>query len=56
MKCPKCDKETHITDSRKTKNNIVRRRRECICCKFRFTTYEIFIAGTELKLLKKYIR
>jgi len=42
MKCPKCDCEKHnIIDSRPTNTNLIRRRRECIECKKRFTTYEM---------------
>jgi transcriptional repressor NrdR len=42
MKCPYCFfPETKVIDSRESENgSIVRRRRECIQCKRRFTTYE----------------
>lgn len=41
MRCPNCEKcETQVIDSRMTENNTVRRRRECSCCRFRFTTFE----------------
>jgi transcriptional repressor NrdR len=42
MKCPYCSfQETKVIDSRESENgSIVRRRRECIQCKRRFTTYE----------------
>lgn len=48
MKCPFCGcKETKVTDSRSTNDGaIIRRRRECIKCNFRFSTHE------ELELLK----
>ncbi len=40
MLCPECKKsETKVLDSRNEKR-FVRRRRECLRCKFRFTTYE----------------
>lgn len=38
--CPTCRKtETRVVDSRDDEN-VVRRRRECLGCKYRFTTYE----------------
>lgn len=42
MKCPFChDLENHVIDSRLTKDGgVIRRRRECLHCKRRFTTYE----------------
>lgn len=42
MYCPFCDaNDTKVTDSRLIREgNQVRRRRECLICKERFTTYE----------------
>ncbi|MCX6811760.1 MAG: transcriptional regulator NrdR [Candidatus Berkelbacteria bacterium] len=41
MQCPNCKKcETQVIDSRLSDENTVRRRRECSCCRFRFTTFE----------------
>lgn len=42
MKCPSCDNlENKVVDSRITKEgDIIRRRRECLSCNKRFTTYE----------------
>lgn len=42
MKCPYCtETESKVVDSRHTdEDNAIRRRRECIACKRRFTTYE----------------
>ena len=42
MKCPFCAYEdSKVIDSRPTdENQTIRRRRECIYCKKRFTTYE----------------
>lgn len=42
MKCPICDDlENRVIDSRLTQDNdVIRRRRECMKCKRRFTTYE----------------
>ena len=40
MFCPECKKcDTKVIDSRDDMK-IVRRRRECLCCNYRFTTYE----------------
>ncbi|MGK7345241.1 MAG: transcriptional regulator NrdR [Candidatus Nitrospinota bacterium M3_3B_026] len=42
MKCPSCgDLENRVMDSRLTKEgDMIRRRRECARCQYRFTTYE----------------
>ncbi|QJA05543.1 transcriptional repressor NrdR [Thermosulfurimonas marina] len=42
MRCPSCQKEdTKVVDSRSTGEGfVIRRRRECPHCGFRFTTYE----------------
>lgn len=42
MKCPYCGEEnTKVIDSRPAEeNNAIRRRRRCLKCKKRFTTYE----------------
>jgi len=41
MHCPFCNAaDTRVVDSRLTPDGKVRRRRECITCKERFTTYE----------------
>ena len=53
MKCPFCgNKDSKVTDSR-TKNNgsTIRRRRECLSCKRRFTTRE-YIEATPLIVVK----
>jgi len=42
MKCPSCGyEESKVIDTRPTENSSIRRRRECLSCKKRFTTYEI---------------
>lgn len=52
MKCPECGcEESKVIDSRPTENKV-RRRRECINCGFRFTTYEI-IEEVPLMVIKK---
>lgn len=41
MKCPFCNYvDSKVLDSRATDNNSIRRRRECLACAKRFTTYE----------------
>ena len=42
MRCPYCEhSESKVIDSRESKNGLtIRRRRECLSCKKRFTTYE----------------
>ncbi len=42
MRCPFCDHvENKVVDSRLTKDGeVIRRRRECLSCRRRFTTYE----------------
>lgn len=54
MKCPFCDYyETRVVDSRPTdEGQAIRRRRECIRCSKRFTTYEK-IEGIPLIIIKK---
>jgi len=47
MKCVFCDGETKVTNKRDTES-VTRRRRECLKCKRRFTTYE----QPELKVLR----
>ncbi len=39
MKCIFCGRDTHVTDKRESREGT-RRRRECLKCKKRFTTYE----------------
>ncbi len=43
MKCPFCgDQDSKVVDSRHSEDgNSIRRRRECIACQRRFTTYEM---------------
>lgn len=42
MRCPRCGhEESKVVDSRPSENNdAIRRRRECVSCGCRFTTYE----------------
>lgn len=52
MKCPNCGyDDSKVIDSRPTENRI-RRRRECLQCKERFTTYEE-IENTPLIVTKR---
>lgn len=42
MKCPLCGyTDSKVIDSRPTENGTIRRRRECLQCMKRFTTYEV---------------
>ncbi len=54
MKCPFCGhKEDKVVDSRSTaEESAVRRRRECLKCGKRFTTYE-YIEEVSLMVIKK---
>ena len=53
MECPYCHhNETKVTDSRDTGSLAIRRRRECLECNKRFTTYE-YIELTPLYVKKK---
>ncbi len=54
MKCPYCREiDNKVIDSRVTKEgHAVRRRRECLACKHRFTTYER-VEELPLVLIKK---
>jgi transcriptional repressor NrdR len=52
MLCPACKKsDTKVLDSR-DEINFVRRRRECLKCRYRFTTYEK-IESTKLQVIKR---
>ncbi|MDD4773243.1 MAG: transcriptional regulator NrdR [Eubacteriales bacterium] len=45
MKCPVCNNtDSKVIDSRPTENGSIRRRRECLSCQKRYTTYEIIDA------------
>ena len=54
MKCPYCGyKEDKVVDSRATaQRSAVRRRRECLKCGKRFTTYE-YVEEVSLMVIKK---
>ncbi|MCX6808188.1 MAG: transcriptional regulator NrdR [Candidatus Berkelbacteria bacterium] len=52
MLCPECKKsDTKVLDSRDD-NRLIRRRRECLRCKYRFTTYEK-IEPPKIKVIKR---
>lgn len=56
MKCPRCGyADSKVVDSRPTEGGGIRRRRECLQCKNRFTTYETYeLANTApLVVIKK---
>ncbi|MBN2183842.1 MAG: transcriptional repressor NrdR [Candidatus Krumholzibacteriota bacterium] len=54
MRCPACGhEEDKVVDSRSTKeNSAIRRRRECIACAHRFTTYE-YVEHRPVMVVKK---
>jgi transcriptional repressor NrdR len=53
MKCPYCSEDTDkVIDSRSSKNGqSIRRRRECLNCGKRFTTYE-YIESVSINVIK----
>lgn len=53
MKCPKCNVlDDKVVDSRLSRDGAsIRRRRECLACGFRFTTYE-GIESQDLRVIK----
>jgi transcriptional repressor NrdR len=53
MLCPYCRQgETKVVDSRDSEEFVIRRRRQCLQCNRRFTTYEK-IEETTMKVVKK---
>jgi transcriptional repressor NrdR len=54
MRCPKCQaRDDKVIDSRAIKDEtVIRRRRECLVCESRFTTYEE-IERDDLRVLKR---
>ena len=54
MKCPSCDcHDTRVIDSRETaEQDAVRRRRQCVACAKRFTTYERY-ERPDLRVVKR---
>lgn len=54
MRCPKCgSRDDKVIDSRQSREGLsIRRRRECLRCSFRYTTYEE-IERTDLRVIKR---
>ncbi|MEW6105795.1 MAG: transcriptional regulator NrdR, partial [Bacillota bacterium] len=54
MKCPYCGHpDSRVVDSRATdEGSAIRRRRECVSCERRFTTYEV-VDEVPLMVVKK---
>jgi len=54
MRCPKCDcNDDKVLDSRAARDDkAIRRRRQCLACDYRFTTYEEIVRD-ELKVVKR---
>lgn len=55
MRCPKCGyQEDKVIDSRASREgSAIRRRRECLSCQHRFTTYEQIDKPSRLMVLKR---
>src|ERR1051325_5972134 len=55
MRCPKCEsQDDKVIDSRSSRDGAtIRRRRECLQCGARFTTYEEIEKAEKLKVLKR---
>src|SRR5436190_11209225 len=53
MRCPKCgSRDDKVIDSRQSRDgSSIRRRRECLKCKYRYTTYEE-IERSDLRVIK----
>ena len=54
MKCPNCNKiDSKVVDSRSIqKSSSIRRRRVCVSCEFRYTTYE-YVIKYPVMIIKK---
>src|SRR3954449_6920845 len=54
MRCPKCgSRDDKVIDSRQSRDNSsIRRRRECLTCSYRFTTYEQ-VERSDLRVIKR---
>jgi transcriptional repressor NrdR len=54
MRCPNCNSlDTQVKDSRPTEDSsVIRRRRVCVACNFRFTTFER-VQLRELTVIKR---
>ena len=54
MRCPKCgSRDDKVIDSRQSRDSSsIRRRRECLKCRYRFTTYEE-IERSDLRVVKR---
>lgn len=54
MKCPKCGKESRVTDSRERMMGIYRRRK-CLSCGYKFSSFEVVATkGTSGKIRQLY--
>lgn len=50
--CSSCGGPTHVTDTRRTTGGMTRRRRECLACWRRSTTYEVEVAEGDVVALR----
>src|SRR6187200_2291903 len=53
MRCPKCgSRDDKVIDSRQSRDgSSIRRRRQCLKCKYRYTTYEE-VERSDLRVIK----
>ena len=58
MKCTKCSSlDSKVVDSRLTQDSTsIRRRRECLACDFRYTTYEYVLKNPVMVVKKSGVR
>jgi len=54
MRCPKCgSRDDKVIDSRQSRDcSSIRRRRQCLKCKYRYTTYEE-VERSDLRVIKR---
>jgi transcriptional repressor NrdR len=54
MRCPKCgSRDDKVIDSRQSRDgSCIRRRRQCLKCKYRYTTYEE-VERSDLRVIKR---
>ena len=39
--CPRCNHHSKVVGSRPDKDGVIRRRRECLACRHKWSTYEV---------------
>lgn len=57
MKCPNCkNNNIYVLDTRPSSENSIRRRRVCLDCDHRWTTYEYSKEDLDNRKIKKFVR